>query len=260
MNYVVFDTETTSLNKPFAYNIGYIILDEDGTPLLEKDFVVEQIWHNLPLFSTAYYAEKRPIYVASMRARKTTMKKYGYICQEMARDFAKYDVVCAYAYNSSFDEKVFDFNCDWFKCNNPFDNIPIYDIRGNVHNFLIDSDYELFCEEHNYYTENGCYSSTAETVYRYITGLTEWNEDHTALSDSEIEAAILEATFDYGAKLNCGYTAKRSLGSPSVEKTLHIQTAEQTDYYFNYNKIKINKEKTEITLKQRAHSPFIFFN
>ena len=60
MNYVVFDTETTSLNKPFTYNIGYIILNEGGSVLVKKDFVVEQIWHNLPLFSTAYYSEKRP--------------------------------------------------------------------------------------------------------------------------------------------------------------------------------------------------------
>ena len=30
MNICVFDTETTSLNKPFAYNIGYTILNENG--------------------------------------------------------------------------------------------------------------------------------------------------------------------------------------------------------------------------------------
>lgn len=258
MNYVVFDTETTSLNKPFTYNIGYVILDEDGAFLLEKDFVVEQVWHNLPLFSTAYYAEKRPIYVASMRARKTTMKKFGYICQEMARDFAKYDVVCAYAYNSNFDEKVFDFNCDWFKCINPFDNIPIYDIRGNVHNFLIDEDFFQFCEKNGELTDSGNYSTTAETLYRYLINDTEWTEDHTALSDSLIEAEILLATIGLGAHFNKSYPTKRSI-ERKTEKTLHIQTAEQTDYYFNYERIRINKDKTEITLKQRVHLPFIFF-
>lgn len=259
MNFVVFDTETTSLNKPFTYNIGYVILNEDGTLLLEKDFVVEQVWHNLPLFSTAYYAEKRPIYVASMRARKTTMKKFGYICQEMVRDFAKYDVVCAYAYNSNFDEKVFDFNCDWFKCINPFDNIPIYDIRGNVHNFLISKDFFQFCERNGEFTDSGNYSTTAETLYRYLTNNTEWNEDHTALSDSLIEAEILLTTFGLGAHFNKSYPTKRSI-ERKTEKTLHIQTAEQTDYYFNYEKIRVNKDKTEIILKQRAHLPFIFLN
>ena len=45
----VFDTETTSLDKPFCYNIGYTLIDTDTwKPVLERDCVVEQVWHNLP--------------------------------------------------------------------------------------------------------------------------------------------------------------------------------------------------------------------
>ncbi len=141
MNIVIFDTETTSLDKPFCYNIGYIIINvETSERVLARDFVCEQVWHNPMLFSTAYYANKRDIYVKAMRIRKTKMDKFGYICQQMIRDFKNYEVHSAYAYNSSFDEKVFNFNCDWFKCNNPFDNITIYDIRGYAHLFLCDDD------------------------------------------------------------------------------------------------------------------------
>lgn len=249
MNIVIFDTETTSLEKPFCYNIGYVISDENGNILLKKDFVVEQIWHNLPLFSTAYYAEKRPIYVKAMRARKTTMKKFGYICKEMKHDFSKFDVSCAYAYNSSFDEKVFNFNCDWYKCVNPFDTIPIYDIRGNAHAFLVDNSYKKFCEENGFFTDCGNYSSTAETVYRFITGNLDWNEEHTALSDSIIEKDILFASVAKGASLCVGYKALRSLGSPSIIKELHLTDVDGSEYDFTYHSIRINKEKTEITLK-----------
>lgn len=249
MNICIFDTETTSTDKPFCYNVGYMIMNDEGEVLVEKEFVVEQIWHNLALFSTAYFAEKRPIYVASMRARKVTLKKFGYICQEMIRDFNRYEVACAYAYHSPFDERVFNFNCDWFKCNNPFDTIPIYDIRGNVHHYIVDYLYKDFCIKNGYLTEAGCYSSTAETVYRYLTNDTEWNEEHTALADSRIEAAILFETFYRGAEIDKSYPAMRSLGTPTPIKTLHIKTAEQTDYYFDYEKIRINKEKTEINLK-----------
>ena len=44
MNILVFDTETAgSLNKPFCYNIGYVIANTDTKEiLLKKDFVVEQ--------------------------------------------------------------------------------------------------------------------------------------------------------------------------------------------------------------------------
>ena len=248
MNIVVFDTETTSLDKPFCYNIGYVIMSEEGEKIVQKDFVVEQIWHNLPLFSTAYYAEKRPIYVQAMRSRRTVMDKFGYICQEMIHDFKAHEVQFAYAYNSSFDERVFEFNCDWFKCSNPFDNVPIFDIRGNVHQFIINSEYKQFCEKFGYYTDSGCYSSTAETVFRFLTEDTKWKEDHTALSDSLIEADILMATYERGAELGKEYRSLRSLGSPDIEKTLILKTPEQ-NYCFSYKRIVINKSKTEITLK-----------
>ena len=59
MKIVVFDTETTNLEKPFCYNIGYAIFNTDTQEcLIAKDFVVEQVWHNKALFETAYYAEK----------------------------------------------------------------------------------------------------------------------------------------------------------------------------------------------------------
>ena len=114
MKICVFDTETTNLEKPFCYNIGFIVYDTNEQKILEKkEFVIEQVWHNIPLFSTAYYADKRPIYVNRMRARKITLEKWGYVCQYMKRVFKNYNVEYAYAYNSAFDEKVFNFN---FKC------------------------------------------------------------------------------------------------------------------------------------------------
>ncbi len=192
MNIIIFDTETTDINKCFCYNIGYVIADtETKTILAKREYIVEQVWHNLPLFSTAYYANKREFYIKEMRAKKIKMEKYGRICQAMIRDIKNFDVVSAYAYNSPFDEKVFNFNCDWFKCINPFDNIPIYDIRGFVHNSLVDDNFFSFCEENELFTESGNYSTTAESVYKYITNNSDFIEDHTALSDSIIEKEIL---------------------------------------------------------------------
>lgn len=248
MKICIFDTETTSLDKPFCYNIGYIIADsETQERLVMREFVVEQVWHNLPLFESAYYANKRPFYVQAMRAHAIKMDKFGYICSQMRRDFKQYGVECAFAYNSSFDEKVFNFNCDWFKCINPFDEIPIKDIRGFVHHFLVNKNYLKFCDDNEYYTETGNYSTTAETVFRFIQNDVDFDEAHTALNDSIIEMQILFYCMDKGAKLDNDYTAFRSI-KRNIEKELHIRTAEQTDYYFNYSTIRINKAKTEITL------------
>ena len=147
MNIVVFDTETTSLEKPFCYNVGYIIADLNGNVFCKKDFVVEQVWHNPMLFTTAYYSDKREIYISRMKGKRATMEKFGYIMQEMIRDFKAYNVELAFAYNSPFDKGVFEFNCEWFKCNNPFDNIEIKDIMNFVHSFIaFREEYQAFCE------------------------------------------------------------------------------------------------------------------
>lgn len=249
MNITVFDTETTSLDKPFCYNIGYVIINTDNwETLVKRSFVVEQVWHNLPLFVSAYYANKRPIYINDMKKRASVLDKYGYICQQMIRDFNAYNVERAFAYNAGFDEKVFNFNCDWYKCKNPFDNIPIVDIRGFVHNFLITTEYKQFCDNNGFYTETGNYSTTAEIVYRFIKQDTEFMEDHTALEDSEIEAEILRFCIEVGAVITENYPILRSVVK-DTERILHIQDTEQIDYYFNYRKITINKDKTEIKLR-----------
>ena len=248
MNICIFDTETTSLEKPFCYNVGYRIVSDNGECILEREYIIEQIWHNLPLFESAYYASKRPFYVNAMRARKITMEKFGYVCTQMRRDFKQYNVVGAYAYNSSFDEKVFNFNCDWFKCINPFDEIPIYDIRGYAHFALVKQSYKNWCEAFQRFTDTGNYSTTAEDVYRFIKNDMDFEEAHTALNDAQIETEILFACVVNGAVLQTDYKAKRSIERVQ-EKTLHIKTTAQTDYYFVYTKIKINKEKTEIILK-----------
>lgn len=247
MNYVVFDTETTSLDKPFCYNIGYVIANENGEILVKRDYVVEQVWHNLPLFNSAYYADKRQIYVNRMRSRSVKMDKFGYICQQMRRDFRTYEVECAFAYNSSFDEKVFDFNCDWYKCSNPFDELKILDIRGYVHCYIVSDNFKQFCEENECFTETGNYSTTAETVYRYINNDLDFEEEHTALSDSEIENEILQYTLNEGAQLGWEYPTKISI-KREIEKDLTLKTPNE-ELHFKYNSIRISKDKTLITLK-----------
>lgn len=251
MNVLIFDTETTDINKCFCYNAAYVIVDIDNDNILcKKDFVIEQIWHNLPLFSTAYYAEKRPIYVKAMRSKKAKMTKYGYFCQEMARDIKKFNVACAYAYNSQFDEKVFAFNCDWYKCSNPLDTIPVFDIMGNVHNFLVDDRYIRFCEKNEKFTDSGNYSTTAETVYQYITNNTDFVEEHTALSDSLIEYEILKETLKNGSKIMVGYNKKRTI--PRETEKIFIVKDKNDGIIFSTEckSFKVYKKKNMVMVKR----------
>ena len=207
MNRMVFDTETTDLSKPFCYDVGYLIFnDESNEILMEKHFVVEQVWHNLPLFESAYYKDKRPLYVTLMRAKKATMTKWGYIMQEMIRDIKAYEVNDAYAYNSDFDEKVFNFNCDWFKTMNPFDNVAIHDIWGYVSQFIsCNDDYKAFCEQNELFTETGNYKASAEAVFRFLNQTNDFDEEHMGMYDAEIEAFILTECVKRGAEYDKDY-------------------------------------------------------
>jgi DNA polymerase III epsilon subunit-like protein len=253
MNILVFDTETTSLEKPFCYNIGYTIYDTDNAEkLLSRDYVVEQVWHNPMLFTTAYYADKRELYVSRMRSRKAKLEKFGYITQQMYRDIKDFDISLAFAYNSPFDVGVFTYNCEWFKTINPFDTIKVIDIRGYVHKAIAFSeDFQNFCDTNGYYTESGNYSTTAETVYRYISGNTDFIEEHTALADSLIECDILA----HCCGINCvfGEEYKVYATVPRYEiKTFEIIDSEGNEYCFEYtNKRKLpNKDGLKFTIKE----------
>ena len=249
MNIVIFDTETTSLDKPFCYNIGYIIINtETSERVLARDFVCEQVWHNPMLFSTAYYANKRDIYIKAMRLRKTKMDKFGYICQQMIRDFKNYEVHSAYAYNSSFDERVFNFNCDWFKCNNPFDNVSIYDIRGYAHHYICDDDFKKWCEEREAFSDSGNYSTTAENIYRYISGYDDFVEEHTALADSEIETEILLFAVDMGAEIGTDYKAFKSVTRPQ-KKVFTVKKNKEVVFTDECESIRYMKTTNTICLK-----------
>lgn len=241
----IFDTETTSLEKPFCYNIGFIIADQERDEVAAKeDWIAEQIWHNRELFTTAYYADKREGYVESMRAKRTKMDKLGYITQRMCRLFKEHEVTDGYAYNSPFDDGVFKYNCDWFKIKNPFDNIAIHDIRGYVHNFIaFTPEYQQFCEEHEYFTEAGNYATTAEIVYRFIKQDTGFIEAHTALADSEIEFEILKYCISKGAEWGQDYKVYRSIPRKGIEKKLLIKDTQGESHVFDYERMTFYKEK-----------------
>lgn len=250
MNVAVFDTETIGLNKPFCYNVGMVIADTETGAILEQyEWIIEQIWHNLPLFETAYYANKRPIYVKRMKARKIKMMKWGQVMQKMRKIFKQFNVTAAYAYNSKFDEKVFNFNCDWFKTQNPFESLLIYDIRGYAHAKICKTEkYMNFCDMNNRLTECGNYSTTAESVFQYLSNNTSFEEEHTALADSVIEWEILKYCIAQGCKWNKHYLVYISIPNRH-EKTFILTLPNGESCAYKYRSLKFRKEDKHVILK-----------
>lgn len=213
MNILIFDTETTGLEKCFCYDLGYQIVEvETEKILVRRHFIIEQVWHNLPLFESAYYKEKRELYVGLMRSRQAILTKWGYACAQMKNDIKAYNVAAAYAYNSTFDDKVFKFNCDWYKNINCLESVPIYDIWAYATNFITNQpQYKAFCEDNGFFTDTGNYKQSAESVYSYLTDNVEFTEAHVGVMDVEIETAILLECLKRGATINTAYTLNKIL-------------------------------------------------
>lgn len=245
---MIFDTETVGLNKPFCYDIGYCIIDnESGEVAQQRHFIIEQIWHNLPLFSTAYYAEKRVGYVKLMRGRKAIMTKWGYAVDKMIRDIQFYEITDAYAYNSTFDDGVFTFNCDWYKTRNPFDNVAIHDIWGYASQFITNTnEYKNFCEENELFTDSGNYKGSAEAVYQFLTNEVGFAEEHMGLQDSQIEAIILLECFNRGAEIAADYKVEKILPRPQ-KKPFKIIIDGETIYESEYVKKYIRNDCYKFT-------------
>lgn len=242
MNIIIFDTETTSLTKPFCYNIGYIIANtETKTILTQHDMVISEVWNNKMLFSTAYYADKREKYIASMKGRNTQKLKWLDAINTLASDIENYQVQHGYAYNSRFDEDVFNFNTEWFKTFNPFDNVAIHDIRAYACADFVGADYKDYCETHKKFTENGNYSTTAETMFGYLMNNCNYVEEHTALADSIIEWAILKESIELGTNILIDLKAPKVIARV-IDKTLTI-VYNKTPIEFKY-KTKVERKST----------------
>ena len=238
MGYVmILDTETTGLDKCFCYDCSWVIMDKDSGELIDfKANVVEQVWHNLPLFESAYYKEKRQKYVEMMRKHEAKMDKWGYVMREMKQDIRKYSISEVYAYNSDFDDKVIAYNCDWFKCNNPLENVAVYDIWGYASQFITKyADYELFCESNERFTDTGNYKGSAEVVYQFITDNADFIEEHMGLFDSEIEAQILKTCIDLGAEWGKEYKVNKVLAR-EIKKPFTIKLDGEIVFSGEYTK------------------------
>lgn len=252
MNIMVFDTETANLEKPFCYDLGYCVFDTEREIVVAKrSYIVTDVWNNMMLFSTAYYADKRARYEDMLADRLMTKHKWEWVATKVASDVEQFGITDAYAFNSDFDKRVFAFNSEWHHTPNPLDNVKIHDIRGYVHKFLaFTKAYQEFCDQNKRYTECGNYSTTAETVFQFITQNAEFEEAHTALADAEIECDILRECVKRGAEWNTEYKVYRSI--PRIEvREFEVVTADGERVKFPYtSKRKLPNDKgVRLTIK-----------
>lgn len=203
MNRIVLDVETANgLDDPLVYDLGFIVFNDEGT-IEEHSWVIDDVfYHMADKMKTAYYANKLPRYRREIRkglrevvTMREAYKRFAAICD-------KYDVKEVWAYNCSFDVNALNNTmstlsngwCDRFipatiktKC-----------IMGAAMSTICNTKrFADFAER----TEKGNIRVTAEEVYRYISGDTDFDEDHTGLEDCKIELQILIRCMKYRRKM-----------------------------------------------------------
>lgn len=254
MNIIVFDTETIGVEKTFCYDIGYVVIDLESKKIVtQKEFIIEQVWSNKPLFETAYYADKKTLYVSKMRGRKAKLVNWGYAIGTMIKDIKQYEVQSAYAYNADFDSRVFDFNADWYKTRNPLDYVKVFDIWGYTSEAIINGlaeDYIAFANENALISDCGNIKNNADSWGKFLYGI-EWEEEHTALEDSLVESKILLEMFKRGLQVDEDYkVVKQIKGENAPLKTLEIIAPYGEYYSFNFKtKTEYKKNGWRIVLK-----------
>lgn len=195
MKILVLDTETLGLLNPSVYDLGYLIYDTtDGRIIIARDYITREIYDDTEAMQTAYYYNKKPIYEQMLADGYCKKIAWRDICRILKRDINKYKPDGIYAYNSRFDTRSILKTCETLRVKNPTPD-GIRDIwKGLTDPHITQTeDYINFCKTNGFMTKHKKPrpQAKAETVYRFLTNQTDYQEQHTALEDSKIELAIL---------------------------------------------------------------------
>lgn len=187
--FAVIDTETKGgVKDPYCptYHCGAVALSK--REIKSKINIV--VIGNLDM-ETAFYGKQKREYYRDLLKDPSVI-----ICFTEAEAKAVFsewltanNVSCVCAHNTSFDFcRTFVREC--------VEGMEFFDIMFAFYDTIAQyTKYKKFCAENGYYTASGNCRMTAEICYRFVSGDNEFVEEHTALSDSEIEAEILRAVW-----------------------------------------------------------------
>lgn len=201
--YMVLDTETVA-DARVPYDVAWIIVDREGQVYERFNALTAEVLHN----ETLRYLIKKDSFAKRKAAfylddNPAEIMPFERIFCEFEYFYRIYKPVVV-AYNAAFDVKVLnDYSNVLIGINFFSDEVEVWDLWNMTLNTICDSsNYVRWCIDSGFITEKGNISCNAESVYSYLTKNETFTEDHTALSDCEIEAKILQAVFDRKKKLN----------------------------------------------------------
>lgn len=207
-NYIcILDTETANtiveengklnMNYVLPYDLGYSIIDTRGNVYLEKSFVIQDIFcDEYALMTSAYYCNKIPRYIKDLANGKRILSTAYNARKNLLQDMQEYDTKIVCAHNMRFDLQALNNLMRWttkskYRYFFPHDII-FYDTLAMARSVMVKMPtFTKFCKEYQLLTATGKLSTTAETLYKFITKNPDFVESHTGLEDVQIEREIL---------------------------------------------------------------------
>lgn len=200
------DTETTnSLDDPICYDVGFAVVDKEGSIYETHSFVVAEVFLNEELMASAYFIEKVPQYWEDIKKGTRKLAKFNTIRKVLAETMKKYETNIVIAHNARFDYRSTAKTQRYLTKSKYRYFLPygteIWDTLKMAREVLKnDVDYDNFCYNNNYVTKRGCKRFTAEILYRFFTGDNDFVESHTGLEDVSIEKVIFAECMARGAE------------------------------------------------------------
>ena len=211
-HYMILDTETTS-NAKMVYDIAYTIIDRKGNTVKQANFLVKEMTEHPFLIGILsrdkFSARKYRDYYASRYTDRTLVRPFLEIRRNIRKAIRDYNCVVV-AYNAAFDfEALENMAHDLGKKSFFTSSTEVWDLWNiTLHTICNSRNYTKFCDSHDFVSDKGNRKSSAEVVYRYITQEIDFREAHTALADTEIEAAILLACLKRHKKLHTDFVGQ----------------------------------------------------
>lgn len=207
--YLVIDTETAnSIEQPLPYDIGYAVCDRFGHIVLERSFVVAEIFlDHKEMMKSAYFAEKIPHYWEDIKNGTREIKSIFNIRKQIKEDMKKYRIKKVGAYNMAFDKRALNNvirYCSkslirWFF---PF-GTEFFCIWSMACQVLLNStSYIKFALQNGLESEAGNIQTSAEACYKFLTNSVDFTEEHTGLEDVRIEIDIMAKCFSTHKKMD----------------------------------------------------------
>lgn len=195
--YLTIDTETANgLDDPMMYDLGGAIHDRYGRVYETFSFVIYDVFcADRELFNTAYYAEKRPMYEQQIAAGQRKIVGIYTARRHIADLCKKYNVKAIIAHNARFDYRSTNYTLRYVTKSAsryflPY-GIPMWDTLKMAQDTICkQKSYISWCKTNGYCMKNGKPRATAEILYQYISGKSDFLEDHTGLEDVLIEKEI----------------------------------------------------------------------